>query len=269
MVFFTQLMFMIRFVKNLDFDLDSDSKLRHFIFPIKAFTKFVMLSILLTVSAPMSATKAFAVNEQNFPNQLVRKVYPFYNQGTEGDFLGVNGIHIRYKKWENPEERGAIVVVPGRGDAFGTYAETIYDLSKLGYSIYTLDHRGQGESGRILTGSQAGHVDYFSDYVADFSQFMKTVVKEKPHQKIFIVAHSMGGAISTVYVANHQASVDALILVAPMFKINTAPYAPGKKYFNPQALFQGHSLTQSEALWDFMRDTSIENNVMIGGPINR
>jgi lysophospholipase len=119
---------------------------------------------------------------------------------------------------------------------------------------------------------------------------MNTVVKQKEHRKIFIVSHSMGSAISTLYTAKNPGAINGLILAAPMFQINTAPhsdlaaiamidykilsghakdYAPGKKDFNPTAPFQGNYLTHSEARWNFIRDSVIQEKSFIGGPSNR
>jgi hypothetical protein len=81
--------------------------------------------LVFTAIAQGFANLAQAVPERDFQKQISKSVMPFFHAGLAGKFLGVNGVTIQYKKWENPKEKGAIVVVPGRGNSFSTFAETL------------------------------------------------------------------------------------------------------------------------------------------------
>jgi len=122
-------------------------------------------------------------------------------------------------------EKGAIVISNGRTESMLIYDELIRDLNGHGYSVYIHDHRGQGLSKRLIEGeenSQKSHVTSFDDYVADLKQFVDEVVKPaKIHARnkpVFLVAHSMGGAVASLYLENehYHGDFDKAVLVTPM-----------------------------------------------------
>jgi lysophospholipase len=200
-------------------------------------------------------------------------------------------VPISYIKFENPREIGAIVVVNGRSENYGFYAEPIYDLAQQGYSIYAFDHRGQGFSGRLVPNSQIGHVEKFDDYVDDMKTFVDTVVNATPHTKRYIFSHSMGGAISAQYGLRYPSDFDAYVFSSPMFGFNTSPYsnfiahvivdfgvltgkardwAKGQGPFSPAETFAGNTVTTSELRWNTRHQVLLDYPVtQLGGPSNR
>jgi lysophospholipase len=93
-----------------------------------------------------------------------------------------------------PQAKGVLIISPGQTESSLKYAEVLYDLKDLGYSIYIIDHRGQGLSDRTLPGTTLSHVNRFKDYVDDFTTFVKDVVHPENYRHSVIIAHSMGGA---------------------------------------------------------------------------
>jgi lysophospholipase len=251
----------------------------------------LLLGIGLLLSLGLQAPSAHAVSETNYSDEMSKYAWPFYGSGQDGSFQGKAGITIKYRKWENPHEIGAIVIFPGRGDPFFDFAETIYDLAHKGYSIYTLDHRGQGSSYRMLANPQLGYVKHFDDYIDDAKTFVDTVVKAVPHKKLFLLGHSMGGAIAATYLHTHPADFDAAVLASPMFEINTAPYTSwearilvwfellvhrGKEYgptqedFNTNEVFENNRITTSKVRWQTTHDMFLTYPVLqTGGATNR
>ncbi|RAN86063.1 lysophospholipase, partial [Bacillus sp. SRB_28] len=59
----------------------------------------------------------------------------------------------------------------------------------------------------------------FSDYVDDLAALWQQEVAPGHWRKRFILAHSMGGAIATLFLQRHQQHCDAIALCAPMFGI--------------------------------------------------
>jgi lysophospholipase len=56
------------------------------------------------------------------------------------------------------------------------------------------------------------------------------VVNAKPHQRIFIISHSLGGCIVARYIETSPQSVTAAILSSPMLQIDTGSYPPALAY---------------------------------------
>jgi lysophospholipase len=151
-----------------------------------------------------------------------------YAAGKDGHFDGVAGVSIHYRAFPVEGELGAIVFVPGRTEPIRKHAETFLDLNSLGYSVYAIDPRGQGESERMLDNSDIGYVEYFSDYVADLETFVTKVVQARaPHEHLFLMAHSMGGAISLMHVYKHPGRFDAVALSSPMIGVDTGAFPAG------------------------------------------
>ena len=126
---------------------------------------------------------------------------------------------MRFVRFHDTRHDRVIVVCPGRIESYVKYAELAYDLFHLGFDVLIIDHRGQGRSGRMLEDSHRGHVVNFSDYVDDLAAFWAQEVAPGPWRKRYILAHSMGGAIATLFVQRNRQACDAIALCAPMFGI--------------------------------------------------
>jgi lysophospholipase len=87
-----------------------------------------------------------------------------------------------------------------------------------------MDFRGQGLSSRVVKNPQVGYVKDFSRYVRDFSQFFQQVVIPKGNQQTYLLAHSMGGLVATIYGAQKPGQIDGIIMIAPMLSINTGAW---------------------------------------------
>ena len=148
---------------------------------------------------------------------------------TRGSFIGAAGARIHYRLYRHrTETRGGIVIVAGRTEGLVTYQELIHDLVANGYSVYIADHRGQGFSQRLVTSDTTlGYVDDFAYYADDLAAFVAGPVREaragnaKP---LFLLAHSMGGAVAALYLeAVSDSGIAAAALVTPMME----PWAAG------------------------------------------
>jgi lysophospholipase len=143
----------------------------------------------------------------------------FWRQREEAEFTGVDNVPVRFVRFRAQKHDRVIVVCPGRIESYVKYAELAYDLFFSGFDVLIIDHRGQGLSGRMLDDSHRGHVVNFSDYVDDLTAFWQQEVAPGPWRKRYILGHSMGGAISTLFAQRNPGQCDALALCAPMFGI--------------------------------------------------
>ncbi|OQW93932.1 MAG: hypothetical protein BWK79_08520 [Beggiatoa sp. IS2] len=171
-------------------------------------------------------------------NTYVNRMMDFYqNHRRQGFFEGEKGVKIYYDVFENPQEKSALVISPGNGEASIRYAELVYDLmnQNLGYSIYIINHRGQGFSERLMGDArswetinkanskaieeyQKAHIDDFQFFVDDLKKFIDTVVKPETHAKSFGLGYSLGGSILTRYLELNPGRLTAVALSSPMYK---------------------------------------------------
>jgi lysophospholipase len=219
-----------------------------------------------------------------------------YLAGEEGKFTGADGAKIYYRVFKHPNEKGAIVFLPGRTEPILKHAENIIDLLKQGYSVYAMDHRGQGQSEGRLTDSnpQIGYVRLFQQYADDLDTFVSQVVHPAQHPHLFLLAHSMGGGVSALYIEEHPTVFEAVALSSPMLEINYGGFllktaaselptlfcgvGDGKGYgllqhdFDPGIRFEdaGNDVTRSRARYDLkMRMFAEHLELRLGGPSNR
>ncbi|MFC3093734.1 alpha/beta fold hydrolase [Alteromonas sediminis] len=136
-----------------------------------------------------------------------------------GQFIGEENIelHFAYCIPENP--KGAIVLCNGRVETFLKYKEVIYDFYQNGFACFTLDHRGQGLSGRMTQDPQHGYVKHFAHYVDDLCTFVSNIVQPQWKGDLSLVCHSMGGAIGALTLLHRPELFERAVFCSPMFGI--------------------------------------------------
>lgn len=136
-------------------------------------------------------------------------------------FRGHEGVKLRAVCQQKQEGSTVLLILGGRTEFAEKYAEVIHDLRMLDMGIYTFDHRGQGLSQRLLEDHEKGHVGRFDDYVEDVRIFLEEYIGKG--RRVFVLAHSMGGAIALRFQQKYPNLLEALILSSPMLGINCLP----------------------------------------------
>lgn len=248
-------------------------------------TRFIFFVLFCFLGAPI----LFALSEFELNSSRYKSVKKYWSGARVRSFTGQKGVKIKTYAFVKSADAPALVIVPGRTEAALNYAELIYDLRKTPYSIYTLDHRGQGFSGRMSPDSEMGHVDDFDNYVYDLKYFIEAQVNPGRTKDVFIVAHSMGANIATLLLNAHPRLARALVMTSPMFKINTGKiplfagkllsyfasvvgnasgYALGKMGWTRQETeFEGNLFTNSIKRFQLVINEYLEEPaIRIGGP---
>ncbi|MCO5142059.1 MAG: alpha/beta fold hydrolase [Oligoflexia bacterium] len=178
--------------------------------------------LIATISLVFSSSYSYALPEKGVAGQIL-EILSESGKIPSGTFLGKNKVTLTYMKFgETMGPKGSIVVSPGNGESSIRYTELAVDLFEQGYSpIYVIDHRGQGFSGRLLPDSHKSHVESFSFYADDLKTFIDTVVMPQiEQQRLYIVAHSMGGAIAADFLERYPSKkIQAAVFLSPMMMI--------------------------------------------------
>lgn len=130
----------------------------------------------------------------------------------EGLIHGRNHTDL-FAQWWRPQAdrpRAVLVLVHGLKDHGGRYASFAQGLARHGIAVYAQDLRGHGRSA-----GQRVWVDRFDDYVQDLTRFVLGVKQREPGLPVFVMGHSMGGAIATLYALDHAKDIQGLVLSAP------------------------------------------------------
>lgn len=146
------------------------------------------------------------------------------DEATESWWQARDGWEIRRIDWPSLNSgplRGSLLFLPGRGDHYEKYLETLHHWALQGWRVTAIDWRGQGLSGRVLENRNIGHIKDFSVWIDDLHFFWKKWKSETegPHA---LVAHSMGGHLTMRAAAEGAIDPDAIALSAPMLGIKSS-----------------------------------------------
>ena len=149
-------------------------------------------------------------------------------EAREGLWQARDGHAIRRIDWDQPSAaaRGSLLFMPGRGDAYEKYLETLGHWHGCGWRVTAADWRGQAGSGRLGSDAVTGHVDDFSAWLDDLADFWAAWTRETPGPHV-LVGHSMGGHLVLRALAERRVDPAALVLIAPMLGLHPRHVPPG------------------------------------------
>jgi lysophospholipase len=111
--------------------------------------------------------------------------------------------------------RGSILFMPGRGDIYEKYIETLAHWQAQGWNVTSADWRGQGGSGRMSDHQYVGHIEDFAHWIDDISGFWAEWSASRPGPHV-VVGHSMGGHLIARAIQEKRIDPVAAVLSAPM-----------------------------------------------------
>lgn len=120
-----------------------------------------------------------------------------------------DGTRLRARRWDGGAD--TVLLLQGRTEYIEKYETVSEHLVARGWSVVTLDWRGQGGSERSLPDPMIGHVRDFSDYQMDLRAVLPLLTG-----RVFVIAHSMGGLIALRWMMG-GADVSAVAFSAPMW----------------------------------------------------
>lgn len=133
----------------------------------------------------------------------------------EERIASANGIEVVVRSWRPAmPARAVVAIVHGVKSHGGYYAWAAEQLTAAGFAVYALDLRGRGKSdGPRL------YVDDIAEYLADVDTLLAHARSHDPGLPVFLLGHSAGGVISSVYTLDHQAELAGLICESFAFKV--------------------------------------------------
>lgn len=145
-------------------------------------------------------------------------------QARESTIVLQDGHEIRRIDWPGADggERGSILFLPGRGDFYEKYLETLEQWHRADWRVTAIDWRGQAGSGRLGKDAVTGHVEDFSDWTGDLAHVWKSWKAESPGPHV-VIGHSMGGHLVTRALVDGLVDPDAVVLSAPMIGMSGPP----------------------------------------------
>jgi acylglycerol lipase len=139
----------------------------------------------------------------------------------EETFDGVGGLRIFLRSWR-PEgkPRAVLVICHGVNSHGGQYAWAAEQFVRGGFAVYALDLRGRGKSE-----GERFYVENVADYVSDVAGVVRIAKPRDPGVPVFLLGHSAGGVVSSVYALENQAELVGFICESFAFQVPAPGFA--------------------------------------------
>ncbi|XP_057561622.1 monoglyceride lipase isoform X23 [Hippopotamus amphibius kiboko] len=130
--------------------------------------------------------------------------------------VNADGQYLFCRYWKpSGTPRALVFVSHGAGEHCGRYDELARMLVGLGLLVFAHDHVGHGQSeGERMV------VSDFQVFIRDVLQHVDVVQKDHPGLPIFLLGHSMGGAIAILTAAERPSHFSGMVLISPLVLAN-------------------------------------------------
>ncbi len=112
------------------------------------------------------------------------------------------------------------MIVPGFNAHSAYYAWAAEQLVADRFAVYALDLRGRG-----LWDGERFYVDTFDDYVADVTRFVALAKSKEPVVPIFLLGHSAGGVVASLFTIDHQTELAGFICESFAYQVPAPDFA--------------------------------------------
>jgi len=131
------------------------------------------------------------------------------------------GVNIFVRSWRTAgKPRGVLVICHGVNSHGGQYLWAGEQLAAAGLAVFALDLRGRGKSD-----GERFYVENVADYVSDVAAVVKLAKARNPGLPVFLLGHSAGGVVSSVYTLENQTELAGFICESFAFQVPAPGFA--------------------------------------------
>ena len=132
-----------------------------------------------------------------------------------------DGLRIHFRAWHpSATPRAVVLIVPGFNAHSAYYSWAADQLVADRFAVYALDLRGRG-----LSDGERFYVDTFDDYVADVTRLLALAKSKEPAVPIFLLGHSAGGVVASLFTIDHQAELAGFICESFAYQVPAPEFA--------------------------------------------
>jgi acylglycerol lipase len=126
-------------------------------------------------------------------------------------FTAPDGLQLYEQYWQPPAPpKGVVLIVHGYAEHSDRYRHLADFLAHTSYAVASFDLRGHGRSQGERT-----FINHFDEYLTDLDLFLERVRQRHPGLPLFLLGHSMGGAIAALFAITRQPTIQGLVLSGP------------------------------------------------------
>lgn len=129
----------------------------------------------------------------------------------EIDYFPSDGVELFEQRW-TPEGNAtaAVLLVHGYAEHSERYVHVAQFLTDRGYAVEAYDLRGHGRSEGVRV-----FIRSVDEHLADLQNMLSRVRERHPRLPLFLLGHSMGGVIVTLFVIRTKPDVRGVVLSGP------------------------------------------------------
>ncbi len=182
---------------------------------------------------------------------------------TEERIENKDRLNILVRSWRpDGEPKAVVAIVPGFNSHSGYYSWTAEQLVGNGFAVYAVDLRGRGKSD-----GERFYVRSFADYQSDVDLMVNLARSQEPGLPVFMLGHSAGGVVASVYTLEHQRDLAGLICESFAFRVPAPDFAlavvKGISHLAPHAhvlKLNNHDFSRDPAVVKFMDEDPLIAN---------
>ena len=156
--------------------------------------------------------------EEKFAERIQEIEKELSKTRNEGFFDSFDGKKLYFEYFLKQNAKASVVIVHGLSEFTKKFYEITWYLLSCGYNVFLYDQRGHGRSFRMTSNRDLLHVDKFTDYAYDLNEYIEKIVLKASDKPIYIYSHSMGGAVTALYLAKWQDTTKKAVMSAPLFE---------------------------------------------------
>ena len=172
--------------------------------------------------AALVAVPAFVILGDLLYFLIARVRYARWEAGIERD---ADGVRLGCREFTLGDGDEAVLLVHGFGDSPSVYQRMAPALAAKGFACH----------GLRLPRHALTMTRYKKTSGAQWSDAVRSAVKELRgrHKRVYLIAHSLGAAVSLEAVADPASAVDAITLLAPLFDVSNrrSPVLPARVWY--------------------------------------
>ncbi len=125
-------------------------------------------------------------------------------------FTLANGQTRTRYAWQVDAPKAQVLIVHGYAEYAGRYQHVAAALNAAGYDVFAYDQIGHGKLAERL-----GYYPDIMELAADLETVVSLLKANAPDLPLFLLGHSMGGLVTSLYITHEQPTVAGVVLSSP------------------------------------------------------
>ncbi|NNE45586.1 MAG: alpha/beta hydrolase [Rhodothermales bacterium] len=141
-------------------------------------------------------------------------------EDSSNSFVNRDGIRLRERCWVPvARPRAVVALLHGLAEHTGRYEQHAKHFTDLNIAVESYDQLGHG-----MSGGRRAYISAYETLVRDARDFIDRVVDRYPGTPVFLLGHSLGGAVAALASVDCPHEIRGLIMSSPAIALMEPPW---------------------------------------------